>query len=352
MTNLKIGVYAICKNEEKFVKRFCESAKDADEILILDTGSTDGTIELAKKYGAKVYEARVSPWRFDIPRNTALSLVSKDIDICISLDLDEVLEPGWREEIISKWTPTTTRLRYLYDWGNNLRFYYEKIHARVGYRWHHPVHEYPRPDERIKEEYSTTSKLLVTHHPDNTKSRGQYLDLLKLSVKEDPTCPRNAFYYARELTFYSMWEEAIVALKKYLGMESATWDHERSFAMRLLGRGYEHKKEYYTSLQWFIRAAAELPFSRDPWLELAQYYYNRQDWNSCYTNALKCLSITNRELSYTSNSESWGSKPYDLAAISSYYIGKIDESKRYGEQALALDPNDSRLKNNLKFYTK
>ena len=46
---MKIAVYAISKNEEQFVKRFCESAKEADLILIADTGSTDGTVEVAKE---------------------------------------------------------------------------------------------------------------------------------------------------------------------------------------------------------------------------------------------------------------------------------------------------------------
>lgn len=47
---MKIAVYAISKNEEQFVERFCNSAKDADLILIADTGSTDGTVEKARVY--------------------------------------------------------------------------------------------------------------------------------------------------------------------------------------------------------------------------------------------------------------------------------------------------------------
>ena len=52
---LKICVYAISKNEEKFVQRFCESAKDADLIMIADTGSTDRTVEEAHNCGAVVH---------------------------------------------------------------------------------------------------------------------------------------------------------------------------------------------------------------------------------------------------------------------------------------------------------
>ena len=180
----KICVYAISKNEEQFVERFCKSASDADLVLIADTGSTDKTIELAKQHGARVHDICISPWRFDHARNAALALIPKDIDICVSLDLDEVLEPGWREAIEAAWVDGVTRLRYLYDWGLGIVFYYEKIHARHGYHWHHPCHEYPRADGRITEKFGTVDKLLVVHHADHTKSRGQYLDLLELSVKE------------------------------------------------------------------------------------------------------------------------------------------------------------------------
>ncbi|MEI2419703.1 hypothetical protein V6O07_05470, partial [Arthrospira platensis SPKY2] len=102
---MKICVYAISKNEEQFVKQFCESAKDADLILIADTGSIDGTVEQARACGAVVHEICITPWRFDKARDAALALIPRDIDVCISLDLDERLEPGWREEIGRVWRP-------------------------------------------------------------------------------------------------------------------------------------------------------------------------------------------------------------------------------------------------------
>jgi hypothetical protein len=232
--NLKIAVYAISKNEAHFVQRFCESAKDADLILIADTGSDDGLPEEAAKYGATVHHICIVPWRFDLARNAALALVPRDIDVCISLDIDEVLQPGWREEIERVWVKgKTTRLRYMFDWGAGIKFYYEKIHARIGYMWHHPCHEYPVPDGRIKEVWAQTNFLIAVHQPDPTKSRTQYMDLLELSVKEDPNCPRNAFYYARELSFNSRWQESIEACKRYLKLPNATWQNERCYAQVL-----------------------------------------------------------------------------------------------------------------------
>ena len=345
---MKIAVYAISKNEEQFVKRFCESAKEADLVLIADTGSTDNTVAEAKKYGAMVPSIYVHPWRFDIARDAALALIPADIDVCISLDLDEVLEPGWRKEIERVWKEDTTRLRYKFDWGQGICFYYEKIHHRKGYHWHHPVHEYPRPDLRIQEVYAHTDKLLVSHHPDPTKSRGQYLPLLEMSVREDVHCPRNAFYYARELTFYEKWLDAIIALNKYLEMPEANWANERCYAMRLLGKAYEKLGQDGTD--WFIKASKEAPNTREPWVELAEAYYTKKNWIGCYNSIKEALKVKDKTLVYTMDPSVWGAKPHDFLAISAYHLGYKDEAIEHGRIALEFEPDNTRLANNLKYY--
>lgn len=346
---MKIAVYAISKNEEQFVQRFCESAKDADLILIADTGSTDNTIELARQAGAQVHQICVKPWRFDKARDTALALIPGDYDVCVSLDLDEVLEPGWRQEIERVWKSNTTRLRYKFDWGSGIRFFYEKIHHRHGYHWHHPVHEYPRPDGRITEVYAQTDMLLVSHYPDSSKSRGQYMPLLELAVKEDPHCARNAFYHARELTFYSRWAEAIVVLNKYLCMPEATWPNERAYAMRLLGKSYEMLGNLVEAKKQYLLACVEAPGTREPWVDYAMLCYMQEDWLNCYSASKNALDITQRELVYTCDPEVWGSKPHDLAAIAAWNLGLKDVALVQAKIALELNPADMRLQNNLKF---
>lgn len=344
---MKIAVYAIALNEAHFIERFCTSAKDADYIIIADTGSTDGLPELARQHGAIVHDIRVKPWRFDKARDAALALVPADVDVCISLDIDEVMEPEWREEIERVWTPDTTRLRYLFDWGCDISFYYEKIHHRWGYHWHHPVHEYPVPDGRITEVYAHTDKLLVRHLPDPTKSRGQYLDLLRLAVKEDPACPRNAFYFARELTFYRLWDEAIQALHSYLGMPGANWQNERCYAMRLLGQSYAERGDTWEGITWLRRATAEAPNTREPWADLAMQYYRISDWHSCYYSALEGLRITDKALVYTCDPAVWGAKLHDLAAIAAYHLGLKDDAMIHAQNAVLHEPENERLKSNL-----
>jgi len=349
---MKICVYAISKNEASFVEQFCESAKAADLILIADTGSTDGTVELARACGATVPEICITPWRFDKARDAALALIPRDIDVCISLDLDERLEPGWREEIERVWMMgETTRLRYKFDWGAGILFFYEKIHARHGYHWHHPCHEYPRPDGRIKEVYAHTDMLLVSHHPDPTKSRGQYMDLLELSVKEDPSCPRNAFYYARELTFGRRWIDAIVALHKYLGNPGANWANERCYAMRIMAQAYEALGEQEQARVWLEKATREAPDTREPWVELSDLARRAEQWQLSYECARQALTIKDKALVYTMDPTVWGARPHDLLALAAYHIGVGDEAVEHGAIAVELAPHDDRLKRNLEFYS-
>jgi tetratricopeptide (TPR) repeat protein len=342
----KICVYAISKNEEMFVNRFCKSAADADMILIADTGSTDGTVALAKANGAYVPEIYISPWRFDLARNAALSLIPKDVDICVSLDLDEELQPGWREEIERVWSYGTTRLKYKFDWGVGIVFYYEKIHGRSGYKWHHPCHEYPVPD-RITELWARTDMLLVIHKPDPTKSRGQYLDLLRISIEEDPTDPRNAFYYARELSFSARWHDAIAECKRYLALPGATWDGERCYAMRVISRSYQALGNTAEALNWARRATAEAPNTREPWCEVAMLAFMTQRWPECYGAAISALAITDRELVYTCDPAVWEAQPHDLASIAAWHLGLKAKATEHAECALAFEPDNERLKANL-----
>lgn len=345
---MKIAVYAISKNEEQFVKRFCESAKLADVILIADTGSTDNTVEVAKECGAIVHEICITPWRFDKARDAALALLPKDIDVCVSLDLDEMLEPGWREEIERLWQPDTTRMGYKFHWGHGKIFYSTKLHSRSGYHWHHPCHEYIRADPRTVEKFVWSDMLMVTHHPDETKSRGQYMPLLEMSVKEDPMCPRNSFYYARELTYYARWEEAIVELHRYLALPEATWNNERAYAMRLLGNCEEALGR--DGLAWYRKGVAEDPTVRETWLALAEATSKKQLWAESYGAAKSALSITEQQFVYTMDPSSFTAKPYDLAALAAYYLGLKEEALKYGEKAVELEPSNERLIKNLQYY--
>lgn len=204
MNKYKITVYAICKNEEKFVDRWMDAVLEADEIIVLDTGSTDNSIQKLRSRGAKVYEEKIEPWRFDVARNKAMEKISEDTDICVSNDIDEVFEKGWRIKLEQAWNPQFTRAKYTFAWSHNddnsikKQFSMEKIHARHGFKWVHPVHEVLEYSGLKKDLSIWIPDLILHHYPDNTKPRSQYLPLLELSVKENPTNDRATFWLGRE----------------------------------------------------------------------------------------------------------------------------------------------------------
>lgn len=349
---MKVAVYTIALNEKQFVERWAESAKDADFLLIADTGSTDSTVETAKKLGVNVANVTIKPWRFDLARNAAMAAIPADIDYCIALDMDEILLPGWREELEKAFEQGWTRPRYTYTWNwkdeeetiPSLQYGGDKIHARAGYRWTHPVHEVMRGYGGLQETQGWI-KLEIHHHPDKTKPRSQYFPLLAMSVEEDPDDDRNAFYYARELYFYNQNQKAIEEFKRHLSLPRAVWAPERAASMRYLA-----KLEPENAVEWLEKAIAQAPGRREQIVELAMHHYGHGNWQPCYDSALEALKIKEKPLDYLCEDFAWGALPWDLAAIAAFNLGRPSEAVEYGEKALKLDPDNERLQKNVIYY--
>lgn len=347
---MRVAVVSIALNEEHFISRWAESAKDADYIVLGDTGSSDNTFAVAEKHKVIVHSLSVKPWRFDDARNALLALVPDDVDYVINLDVDEILVDGWRNHLEGM-DKNITRPRYKYVWSwkddgsEGLTYGGDKISLRHNYRWKHPVHEVLIPD-RI-EEIQGWVGLEIHHHPDSSKSRGQYMPLLKVAVDEDPYDDRNAHYYARELFFNYKLEEAKKEFIRHLSLPRAKWKPERAASMRYIAKCSQGKERE----EWFLKAFNETPDRREPIVDLAKFYYENQQWDKCLEYAEKAIAITNKPLEYLCEDEAWGDVPYDLAAIASYSLEKYDNALQYGIQAVKLNPSDERLKSNLAYYS-
>ena len=350
---MKVAVVSIAKNEEQFVKRWKESAQDADALYILDTGSSDNTVSIAKELGIKTYTADIQPWHFANARNFLLDMLPDDIDWIINLDLDEILIDGWRaelEKVANDGSITRVRYKYIWNWNPDgtpgVTYHGDKIVRRHTHRWKGACHEVNTVQPGY-EELQTFCELQIHQHADNTKSRSSYLPLLLLDVEEDPENDRNVYYCARELFFSGRAEEAVAMFKRHLGLKSAVWAPERAWSMRYLAKLLPEEAEH-----WHLRACAEYPEGAEVWTDLATFYYSKAQWPGCFYAATKALNCTYSGNLYLTEPNAYGWWPNDLAALAAYQIGSYHLALKYGQTAVDLNPTDQRLKDNLFFYKK
>ena len=93
-----ISALAITYNEESNIESYIESLSFADEIIIVDSFSTDQTVDLAKKYQVKIVQREFD--NFSNQKNYAISLAKHDW--IVFFDLDEKISEPLAKEIVSK----------------------------------------------------------------------------------------------------------------------------------------------------------------------------------------------------------------------------------------------------------
>jgi glycosyltransferase involved in cell wall biosynthesis len=95
MSKLPVSVYIICQNEEQHIRRVLKSIKEFDEVIIVDSGSMDKTLEIAKEYTDKIYHQK---WLgFAAQKEYAKNLCSNEW--VLNLDADEELTHELKNEI-------------------------------------------------------------------------------------------------------------------------------------------------------------------------------------------------------------------------------------------------------------
>ena len=348
---LKIAVYTIALNEEKHVDRWLNSARDADYLVVGDTGSKDNTVSLLVNGGATVHSISVVPWRFDTARNQVLDLVPEDTDICISLDMDEYLMPGWRDLVLQAWRPDTNRLFYQHRWDHagheaiDKSFRRGKVHSRHDYRWFRLVHEELK-HVKGQEKGADISEVLIGELQDAVKDRGQYLPLMVRAHQEDPLDAQLAFWLGREQMYAGQTHEAIHTLKNYLSIPNWTWQEERSEAMRYLSRLQPNQEA-----MWLDQARQIAPHRREIWSALAEMYHHQGDWQSLVWACEQGLKLGTLTGSYLDDPTSWNFRLNDLAAVGYDRLNMHEPSVTHGQKALDAAPNDERLKHNLNWFT-
>lgn len=334
----KIAVYTIALNEAKHVERWLEATKDFDVRLVADTGSTDGTPEMLAAAGVIVHKVTVFPFRFDVARNTALSLLPADVDLCLSLDMDETTAPDLYEKLYKLPWGNIDKVRIWHNTGS--RWQCDRVHSRNGWRWVAPCHEvtqwYGEGSPRIVEINTD-----IYHKPDESKSRSGYLPLLEMAVRENLSDGRMWTYLAREYyyhddadSFFSVVEDAI---------SRNPWNPERAALCRWASQMRDGEAF------WPLRAVELCPDEAENLHALAAYYYGTEDWDACVEFAergLACAPTTH----YLRDESVLQWRLFDLLAIAQWNRGFPNDALMWAEKALANNPDDERLQRNVEFY--
>jgi glycosyltransferase involved in cell wall biosynthesis len=325
---MKIAVYTIALNEEKFVERWYESAKDADYLLIADTGSTDKTVKIAKKLGINVIQISVKPWRFDDSRNAALAALPDDIDYCVSMDMDETLSEGWREKL-EKMTGDVIQYKLNTSYKDEDEkhpdeyFINSRIHKRHGFRWHYFIHETIFAD-RFTPTYEFCEGLEVSHHPDTEKPRSQYDPMIEAAYKEYKNSRYNIYYFYMVRNLGDK-KEAIRVLKELAKLEDVT-KLDKALAYAILAT---MKKRF--KAVGLIKSLFVYP-TREAYTQLAILYYQKEKWLRAYFFAKKADDTKIITQSMLKDHYVWGYLPVNLKLAAKYNLKLFKYSKSYKQK--------------------
>lgn len=203
---MKTAAYTICKNEAKFVEKWLYYTKDFTYRVLLDTGSTDGTWEMlqeaAKTDSNLIIEQKTwIPWHFSKARNYNLDMIPKDVDWCLSPDLDEYFSINVLDQMnktISE-NPNVTNITcdrldvysYVVRVGPPNLLSTNKIHRRHDYEWVQPIYEHLwfKYHSTRKEVEIYNSDIYLIHDQDFKKqSRPElYVKMLKEEFESNPS---------------------------------------------------------------------------------------------------------------------------------------------------------------------
>lgn len=208
-----ISVCMIVKDEEDTLARALECASSiADEIIVVDTGSTDSTVEIAKSFTPHVY---FFEWVNDFSAARNFSFSKASMDYCMWLDADDIILPHDIEKLLElkhSMSPYSDIVMLKYntafdEHGNPTFSYYRErlIKRDAGFKWGGFIHEAITPSGNIV--YNDTA---ITHKKEKSGDSNRNLEMFETRLEDGYTLtPREQFYFGRELYYHEQYERAI-----------------------------------------------------------------------------------------------------------------------------------------------
>ncbi|WP_349305819.1 glycosyltransferase family 2 protein [Bacillus sp. FJAT-49711] len=343
---VSISLCMIVKNEENTLGRCLETIKDlVEEIIIVDTGSTDKTKEVAMQFTDKIFDF---DWidDFAAARNYSFQFASQEYTMW--LDADDILYEKDRQlfkELKETLNPffNTVTMDYIVGRGTGGETYQmvrrnRLVKTNKYFQWKSPVHEYLEISGPVYH-----SDIAITHLSKPGRASRNLLIYEKRLKEGKDFSVRDLLYYANELRRHKSYEEAINIYERFLA-EPEGLNEDKIIACGRLADCYfrlgEHEKELETAFKSFKYAKPRADFCcrigykflSEEKIQEATFWYNlatELEWDK------DCLGIYNVAC--------WTWLPH-LQLCSCYYkLGDYQKSYEHNQIALSYRPNDERM---------
>lgn len=353
---ITISLCMIVKNEEKVLARCFNSVKDiVDEIIIVDTGSTDNTKEIVKEFTDKVFDFN---WIDDFSAARNYSFSKATMDYILWLDADDIilLEDQIKfKQLKQSLDPSVDIFMMKYNVGfdeNNeltLSYFRERLSKRSNsYIWKEPVHEFLEIWGNI-----INVDICITHKKEIPSVPGRNLAIYeKVIASGTELSLRGIYYYARELYYNEKYNLAIDYFNKFLDDEGG-WIEDKIFACSSLSVCYKNIKDKKNVLKTLLKSFEYDTPRAEICCQLGDYYFNLHDYKKAifwYKLATQLETPTN--IVGFQFHDCWGFIPNIQLCVCYYRLGNINEAIKYNEIAGEYKPLDACVKYNKNYFKK
>lgn len=351
-----ISLCMIVKNEEEVLERCLDSARDiVEEIVIVDTGSTDATKEIARRYTDKVLDFA---WIDDFAAARNVSFDHAVMEYCLWLDADDVIETVDRLRFLElKHTlPSDTDIVMLpyhtaFDEAGRPTFTYYRerlIRNRPEHRWTGAVHEAIEPAGHI-----VYGDAAVSHrklHPGDPDRNLRIFE--KLRQKGHAFSPREQFYYARELYYHKRYEEAAKLYRVFLE-EGRGWVENNIDACRQLSACHIALGQEREALEALLHSLSYDAPRAELCCDLGQYFFNHgQIPMAIFWYELALTRRTDPRSGAFVSPECSGYIPCIQLCVCYDRLGAWETAAAYNDRAEAFKPGDASCAYNRAYFQK
>ena len=349
-----ISLCMIVKNEEDVLSRCLNCVKDiVDEIIIVDTGSTDDTKKIALQYTEKIFDFE---WIDDFSAARNFSFSKATMDFILWLDADDII----LEKDIEKFKQFKQQLKLdvdhvmmMYNVGfdangkvvlANLR---ERLSKRANNsKWIEPIHEYIPMGGNIID-----TDICITHKKEHASIKGRNLSMYKKLLSEGHTLsPRGLFYYARELFENEFFVEAIQYYNEFLDSGKG-WFEDNISACFDLSKSYNAVGDKKNMLKILLRSFEYDNPRAEICCNIGTYYFELGDFNKAifwYKLATK-LKKPVTSWGFIS-SDYWEFIPNIQLCVCHDRLGNRKESIKYNNKAAKFKPNSPAVLTNRRHF--